>query len=56
MGLDEADRLLQATLDEEKETDEKVTQLALSAVNEEAKEGEGEEAVTVGRNRKQAVR
>jgi ferritin-like metal-binding protein YciE len=56
LGLDEAVRLLQATLDEEKETDEKLTQLALSAVNEEAEEGDGEEAATGGRNRKRAVK
>jgi ferritin-like metal-binding protein YciE len=36
LGLDKAVRLLQQTLDEEKATDEKLTQLALEAVNEEA--------------------
>lgn len=36
LGLDKAVRLLQETLDEEKATDEKLTQLALEAVNEEA--------------------
>jgi len=40
LGLDEAARLLQETLDEEKATDEKLTELALSAVNEEAEEDE----------------
>ena len=36
LGLDEAVRLLQETLDEEKETDEKLTQLAQASVNEDA--------------------
>lgn len=40
LGLDEAVELLQETLDEEKETDEKLTQLALASVNEEAEEDE----------------
>jgi len=40
LGLDGAVQLLQETLDEEKETDEKLTQLALSAVNVEAEEEE----------------
>jgi ferritin-like metal-binding protein YciE len=56
LGLEEAVRLLQETLDEEKETDEKLTQLALSAVNEEAEEGVGAGAIPVGRNRKHAKR
>lgn len=56
LGFDKAVRLLQATLDEEKETDEKLTQLALAAVNEDASEGNGEETVTAGRKRKQAAR
>lgn len=37
LGFDKAVRLLQQTLDEEKATDEKLTQLAVSAVNQEAK-------------------
>jgi len=44
LGLDEAVDLLQQTLDEEKETDEKLTELAKSAVNEEAEEGTEESA------------
>ena len=36
LGLNEAVTLLQQTLDEEKETDEKLTQLAMSEVNVEA--------------------
>jgi ferritin-like metal-binding protein YciE len=36
LGLDEVAELLQATLDEEKATDEKLTELATSLVNEEA--------------------
>jgi ferritin-like metal-binding protein YciE len=43
LGLDEVAELLQATLDEEKETDEKLTELALSVVNPEAEEKEEEE-------------
>jgi len=37
LGLDEAVELLQQTLDEEKETDQKLTELAMSEVNVEAK-------------------
>jgi ferritin-like metal-binding protein YciE len=36
LGLDEAVKLLQQTLDEEKETDEKLTELAMSEVNPQA--------------------
>lgn len=36
LGLDKAAKLLQQTLDEEKETDEKLTELAMSEVNVEA--------------------
>jgi ferritin-like metal-binding protein YciE len=36
LGLDEAVNLLQQTLDEEKETDEKLTELAMSEVNVQA--------------------
>jgi ferritin-like metal-binding protein YciE len=39
LGLHEAVTLLQQTLDEEKETDEKLTQLAMSEVNVEAAQG-----------------
>jgi len=38
LGLDKAVKLLQQTLDEEKETDEKLTELATSEVNVEASE------------------
>ena len=40
LGLDEAVELLQATLDEEKAADEKLTEVAVSAVNIEASEEE----------------
>jgi ferritin-like metal-binding protein YciE len=40
LGHDEAAQLLQQTLDEEKETDLKLTELAESVVNEEAVEQE----------------
>jgi ferritin-like metal-binding protein YciE len=43
LGLEEVVQLLQETLDEEKETDEKLTQLAVSAVNEEADDGENDD-------------
>ena len=36
LGQNEAVKLLQQTLDEEKETDEKLTELAMSEVNPEA--------------------
>jgi len=39
LGLDEAVELLQATLDEEKAADEKLTEVAVSAVNVQANEG-----------------
>jgi ferritin-like metal-binding protein YciE len=43
LGEEEAMELLQQTLDEEKATDEKLTELALSAVNVAAADGEDEE-------------
>lgn len=43
LEMDEAVDLLNETLDEEKATDEKLTQLAEQGVNEEAEEGEDEE-------------
>lgn len=42
LGLDEAVKLLQETLDEEKETDEKLTELAMSEVNPQAQAADGE--------------
>jgi ferritin-like metal-binding protein YciE len=43
LGFDEQAELLQETLDEEKETDENLTELAVSCINMEANEEEGEE-------------
>jgi ferritin-like metal-binding protein YciE len=44
LGMDDAVALLQQTLDEEKQTDDKLTELAKSTINEEAEEGsEGSE-------------
>jgi ferritin-like metal-binding protein YciE len=43
LGLDEAVTLLEQTLDEEKEADEKLTEVAVSAVNIEAADKEEEE-------------
>jgi ferritin-like metal-binding protein YciE len=43
LGLEDAVELLQATLDEEKAADEKLTEVAVSAVNVEASEEEEEE-------------
>jgi ferritin-like metal-binding protein YciE len=44
LGMDDAVELLQQTLDEEKQTDDKLTDLAKSTINEEAEEGsEGSE-------------
>ena len=44
LGMDEAAGLLEQTLEEEKETDQKLSQLAEGSINEEAeKEGENEE-------------
>jgi len=43
LGLDDAVQLLQATLDEEKAADEKLTEVAVSAVNIEASQEEEEE-------------
>jgi len=42
LGYTAAARLLQQTLDEEKEADQKLSQLAMGMVNEEAAEGEGQ--------------
>ena len=42
LGLDEAVDLLQETLDEEKETDETLTKLALNEINVEAKSADGD--------------
>jgi ferritin-like metal-binding protein YciE len=42
LGLDEAVELLQATLDEEKETDEKLTELAMTEINLKAEAASGE--------------
>jgi ferritin-like metal-binding protein YciE len=53
LGLDEVAELLQETLDEEKATDEKLTELALSAVNETAEEEGQEEPLA---NNKRAAR
>jgi ferritin-like metal-binding protein YciE len=39
LGMDDAVELLQQTLDEEKQTDDKLTELAKSTINEEAEEG-----------------
>jgi ferritin-like metal-binding protein YciE len=39
LGYEEAVELLQATLDEEKETDEKLTELAMSEINPQAEAG-----------------
>lgn len=44
LGMDEAAALLEQTLEEEKETDQKLSQIAEGSINEEAeKEGENEE-------------
>jgi ferritin-like metal-binding protein YciE len=43
LGLTSAAQLLQQTLDEEAETDEKLTQLAMTTVNVEAQEGSDED-------------
>ncbi len=43
LGLEEAVSLLEETLDEEKSTDEKLTEIAVNLVNEEAESGEEEE-------------
>src|SRR5688500_6326167 len=43
LGFDEQADLLQETLDEEKDTDENLTELAVSCINIEAEEGESEE-------------
>ena len=43
LGFDEQADLLQETLDEEKDTDENLTELAVSCINLEAEEGEDSE-------------
>ena len=43
LGFDDQADLLQETLDEEKDTDENLTELAVSCINLEAEEGEDEE-------------
>jgi ferritin-like metal-binding protein YciE len=55
LGLDEAVRLLQETLDEEKETDEKLTELAMSAVNQEA-DAESRNGSAPAKGRKKVMR
>ena len=40
LGMDEAAALLEQTLEEEKETDQKLTQIAESSINEEAEQEE----------------
>jgi len=50
LGMNDAEQLLQQTLDEEAEADEKLTALADGIVNEEAAEGE-EEMAGAGRSR-----
>ena len=57
LGLDEAVRLLQETLNEEKATDEKLTRLALEAVNEEAEEeGQDEKEMPAAKGKKRVAR
>jgi ferritin-like metal-binding protein YciE len=52
LGEDEAEDLLQETLDEEAAADEKLTEIAENTVNDEADEAEeGEEEVAAGRSR-----
>lgn len=43
MGLSDVAELLQETLDEEKETDQKLTELALSGINQESAHGAGDD-------------
>ncbi len=64
LGLDEAADLLQQTLDEEKETDQKLTQLAEGMINQEAEEpvgavggnGRGASRSGAGRGKRKAGR
>jgi len=51
LGMDEAVELLDATLQEEKETDEKLTELAETEINAEADEEESEEEKTPKKRR-----
>jgi ferritin-like metal-binding protein YciE len=53
LGLDDAAELLQETLDEEKATDEKLTELARQKVNQEAEQGQ---ATSAGNGRKSRKR
>ena len=56
LGLDRAVRLLQQTLDEEKATDAKLTELAEEMVNDEAEAGASEEDGDSGRKKAAAGR
>ena len=56
LGREEDADLLQQTLDEEKETDETLTDLAESTINVEASEGHSEEEEKQGRGRKMGAR
>ena len=51
LGFEDAARLLQKTLDEEKETDQKLTDLAESVINVEAEEAGEEEEVEMAGSR-----
>ena len=53
LGLEDAVALLEETLEEEKATDEKLTELAVTIINEEAEEGdeEEEEAASNGKSK-----
>ena len=56
LGLDEQADLLQETLDEEKDTDENLTELAVSCINLEAEEGEDEDEEAQETTAKQPAR
>lgn len=56
LGFDEQADLLQETLDEEKDTDENLTELAVSCINLEAEEGEDEEDEDEESEERQAAR
>jgi ferritin-like metal-binding protein YciE len=51
LGSDDAAELLQASLDEESETDEKLTELAETLINVQAEDGEGGEEQTTAPRR-----
>lgn len=53
LGKTEVAELFEETLDEEKETDQKLTQIAESSVNEEAAEGDEETTAAGARNRRE---